>query len=199
MRERIRWNVARRRDYPPQLREPHAAYSHNTAKQLGKLIGLIRPRSSAVWKRVTDSDSLRFDIVDQVMLIVHADVPPSASDWARLLVVRDANRAKLRSTLVIAPPRASINAAQRADVVKFMKETGTGVAVLTDSALVRGVAMAVGFLGVKVRAFAPNALTSALTFLTVPESRHANFVRRVEALRAQLASAARLSIPPPKA
>lgn len=148
---------------------------------------------------VTDSDSLRFDIVDQVMVVVHADVAPSDGDWARLLVVRNANRTKLRSTLVIAPPRASINAAQRADVVKFMKETGTGVAVLTDSALVRGLAMAVGFLGVKVRAFAPNALTAALDFLMVPESRHAIFVHRVDALRAQLASAARLSIPPPKA
>ena len=150
-------------------------------------------------KLVTDSDSLRFDIVDQVMLVVHADVAPSDGDWARLLVVRNANRTKLRSTLVIAPPRASINAAQRADVAKFMKETGTGVAVLTDSALVRGVAMAVGFLGVKVRAFAPNALTAALDFLMIPESRHAIFIHRVEALRAQLASAARLSIPPPKA
>jgi hypothetical protein len=148
---------------------------------------------------VTDSDSLRFDIIDQVMLIVHADVAPSDGDWARLLVVRNANRAKLRSTLVIAPPRASINSAQRADVAKFMKETGTGVAVLTDSALIRGVAMAVGFLGVKVRAFAPNALTTALAFLMVPESRHAIFVHRVDALQAQLASAARLSMPPPKA
>jgi hypothetical protein len=148
---------------------------------------------------VTDSDSLRFDIIDQVMLIVHADVAPSDGDWARLLVVRNANRAKLRSTLVIAPPRASINSAQRADVVKFMKETDTGVAVLTDSALIRGVAMAVGFLGVKVRAFAPNALTTALAFLMVPESRHAIFIHRVDALQAQLASAARLSMPPPKA
>lgn len=147
---------------------------------------------------VTDSDSLRFDILDQVMLIVHADVAPSDSDWARLLVVRNANRAKLRSTLVIAPPRASINAAQRAEVAQFMKETGTSIAVLTDSALVRGVAMAVGFLGVKVRAFAPNALTPALDFLQVPVSRHPLFVQRVEGLRAQLASAARLSVPPPK-
>jgi hypothetical protein len=152
-----------------------------------------------VLELVTDSDSLRFDIVDQVMVVVHADVVPSDADWARLMVVRNANRTKLRSTLVIAPPRASINAAQRADVVTFMKETGTGVAVLTDSALVRGLAMAVGFVGVKVRAFAPNALTAALHFLMVPASRHATFSHRVEALRAQLACAARLSIPPPKA
>lgn len=144
-------------------------------------------------------DTLRFDIIDHVMLIVHADVAPSDSDWARLSVVRNGSRGKLRGTLVIAPPRASINAAQRADVAKFMKETGSSVAVLTDSALIRGVAMAVGFLGVKVRAFAPNALTAALNFLVVPESRYAVFTRRVEALSAQLNSASRLSVAPTKA
>lgn len=139
---------------------------------------------------LTDSDSLRFDIIDHVMVIVHADVPPSDSDWARLVVVRNASRPKLRSCLVIAPPRASINAVQRADVAKFMKETGSNVAVMTDSALIRGVAMAVGFLGVKVRAFAPGDLTAALNFLTVPTSRHATFLHRVQALKAQLGSAA---------
>ena len=139
---------------------------------------------------MTDSDSLRFDIIDHVMVIVHADVPPSDGDWARMVVVRNASRLKLRSCLVIAPPRASINAAQRADVAKFMKETGSNVAVMTDSALIRGVAMAVGFLGVKVRAFALGDLTTALNFLTVPASRHATFLHRVQALKAQLGSAA---------
>lgn len=155
-------------------------------------------RWPAVLQGVADADSLRFDIVDHVMLVVHADVEPSDSDWARLVVVRNAGRARLRGTLVVAPPRASINAAQRADVAKFMKETGSSIAVVTDSALIRGVAMAVGFLGVKVRAFAPNAITAALNFLAVPESRYATFVHRIEALKAQLNSASRLSVAPQK-
>jgi hypothetical protein len=83
---------------------------------------------------VIDSDSFRFDIVDHVMLIVHANVPPSDADWRRMVVVRDANRDKIRSNLVLAPPRASINASQRADVVQFMRENSTSIAVLTDSA-----------------------------------------------------------------
>ena len=71
-----------------------------------------------------NSDSLRFDIVDHVMLIVHAGVPPSDADWARMTVVRNANRERLRRSVVLAPPRASINASQRVDVTRFMKETG---------------------------------------------------------------------------
>ena len=123
------------------------------------------------------ADSFRFDIVDRVMLIVHADVPPSDADWRRMVVVRDANRDKIRSNLVIAPPRASINPSQRADVAQFMRENGTSIAVVTDSALIRGVALAVGFLGLKVRAFAPSELASALNFLVMPPSKHADMAR----------------------
>jgi hypothetical protein len=143
---------------------------------------------------VTNADSLRFDIVDHVMLVVHADVPPDEADWARMVVVRNANREKIRSNLVIAPPRASINAGQRADVAKFMKETGIAIAVVTDSALIRGVARAVGFLGVQVRAFAPAELASALNFLAIAPSRHADMARRIDALKAQLALTARFSL-----
>ncbi len=137
------------------------------------------------------ADTLRFDIVDHVFVIVHADVPPDERDWARLMLVRNANRTKIRGNLVVAPPRATINAAQRADVATFMKETGISIAVVTDSALIRGVARAVGFLGVQVRAFPPAELTSALNYLMVPASRHAELIRRVEISKAQLATVVR--------
>jgi hypothetical protein len=140
---------------------------------------------------VVAQDSLRFDIVDHVMLIVHADMAPADADWARMCVVRNANGRKLRGTLVVAPPRASINAAQRADVATFMRETGCSVAVLTDSALIRGVARAVGFLGVNVRAFEPSEIAPALSYLLLPASKHAEVIRRVEGIKAQLASVTR--------
>jgi len=139
---------------------------------------------------VSPNETLRFDLVDNIMLIVHADLPPSEVDWARLMVVRNANRQKIRGTLVVAPPRATINASQRADVVAFMKDTGTGVAVMTESVLVRGVARAVAVLGVKVQAFANGESQDAFDALSVPRSRHADLLKRIEALRAQLASTA---------
>jgi len=135
------------------------------------------------------ADTLRFDIMDHVFVIVHADVAPNDQDWNRMILVRNANRVKVRANLVVAPPRATINAAQRADVATFMKETGSSIAVVTDSALIRGVARAVGFMGVQVRAFPPAELTQALDYLVVPKSRQAEIVRRVEILKAQLSSA----------
>jgi hypothetical protein len=134
------------------------------------------------------NDTLRFDMVGHVFLIVHADMPPDPEDWARLMVVRNAHRDKLHGSLVIAPARAAINASQRADVAQYMKRTGASTAVVTDSALIRGVARAVGFLGVPVRAFTPGEIASALNFLVVTPSRHADFIRHIDILKAQLAS-----------
>lgn len=74
-----------------------------------------------------------------------------------------------------------------------MRETGTSIAVVTDSALIRGVARAVGFLGVQVRAFSPNELAGALDYLVVPQSRHADMFRRIDALKSHLAATARAS------
>ena len=145
---------------------------------------------------MNNADTLRFDIVDHVLLIVHADMPPDDSDWSRLVTVRNANRDKLRSNLVIAPPRASINSAQRNDVAAFMKLTGVNVAVVTESALIRGVARAVGFLGVQVKAFEPADLPRALDYLQVLPSRQADMTRRIDALKAQLASVSRMTVAP---
>jgi hypothetical protein len=141
---------------------------------------------TAASNQVGNANSFRFDIVDHLMLVVHADMPPDDEDWTRMIVVRDANRVKIRGTLVIAQPRASLSAAQRADVAGFMKSTGTSVAVVTDSALIRGVARAVAFLGVQVRAFSPAEVNDALQFLLVPQARHAHMLHRIDAMRAQL-------------
>lgn len=139
------------------------------------------------------ANSLRFDLLDHVFVIVHADVPPDDEDWKRMTLVRDASRAKIRGNLVLAPPRASINAAQRAEVAAFMRQTGASIAVVTDSALIRGVALAVAFLGGQVRAFASNELTQALNYLMVPASRYDDFTRRIEGLKAQLVAKPRLA------
>ena len=127
------------------------------------------------------------------MLVVHADMPADEGDWSRMIVVRNANRSKIRSTLVIAQPRSTLSAAQRAEVAQFMNSTGTSVAVVTDSALIRGVARAVGFLGVNVRAFSSGQVIEALQFSLVPQARHADMLRRIDAMRAQLGAPIRPS------
>lgn len=132
------------------------------------------------------AESLRFDLVEHVLLIVHADMPPSASDWERLMLVRNANRTRIRGTLVVAPPRATINSEQRSDVSTFLKQNGGRIAVLTNSALVRGAALALTLLGAPVRAFAPSGLGPALAYLELPSRFTVDLGRRIETLQTQL-------------
>lgn len=138
-------------------------------------------------------DTLRFDIVDHVMLIVHADVAPAVEDWARMMLVRSSATSGVRACLVVAPPRATLTAAQRGDVVRFTKDGS--IAVLTESALIRGVAAAVGLLGVQVRAFAPSEEERALNYLGLRQGRHTDALRRLALLKSQLAPSARTSTP----
>lgn len=138
-------------------------------------------------------DTLRFDIVDHVMLIVHADVAPATDDWARMILVRSSATSGVRACLVVAPPRATLNAAQRGDVVRFTKDGS--IAVLTESALIRGVAAAVGLLGVQVRAFAPSEEERALNYLGLRQGRYPDALRRLALLKSQLAPSARNATP----
>jgi hypothetical protein len=130
-------------------------------------------------------ETLRFDIIDHVMLIVHADVPPAPADWTRMMLVRNATTSGVRGCLVIAPPRATISSSQRSEVVSFTK-TGR-IAVLTESALVRGIAAAVGLLGVQVKAFPITEVEPALDYLRLASGRHAEVLRRLAILKNQLA------------
>ena len=143
-------------------------------------------RAAVLEIKIVSGNTLGFDILGHVMVIVHADMPPDSDDWARMSRVRDANLDKLRGVLVIAPARASRSAAQRAEVAHAMKVTNASTAVVTESALIRGVARAIGFLGIPVRAFAPAEMASALNYLVVPQSRHAELIKRAEMLQAQL-------------
>jgi hypothetical protein len=140
-------------------------------------------------------DTLRFDLVDHVLLVVSADMPPGEADWARLRTIREANRERIRMALVVAQPRSAPSAAQRAELAAFMRSTGSGLAVITDSALVRGLGLAMSMLGLKVRAYAPSDLSSALDFCGVPEPRRADLRRLIDALKAQLARRAESASP----
>lgn len=129
--------------------------------------------------------TLRFRVVGELMLVVHADIVPSESDWSQMLRTRD--DAKPKSILVVAPPKASINASQRADVQTYLAQTGARIAVLTDSKLVRGAALAVAWFGVPVRAFPSKGLGDALTFLEVKPERLQIIERAIQDLDAELA------------
>lgn len=126
-----------------------------------------------------------FRVMGDLLLVVHADVPPSEAEWSEMLRVRD-DAERLTGILVSAPPKASINASQRADVQSYLEETGASIAVLTHSKLVRGAAFAVAWFGLPVRAFPPNELGEALAFLGQAPDRTPEIDASIQALAAEL-------------
>jgi len=132
------------------------------------------------------SPTMAFRVVGDIFLVVHADMPPSADDWADMIRLRDAHAARLKGHLVVAPAHATINARQREDVKQFWRRTRGSIAVLTNSRLARGAAIAVAWFGVSVRAWAPECIDDAMAFLAVPVARQGELRLAAQALAAEV-------------
>lgn len=132
------------------------------------------------------SPSMAFRVVGDILLIVHADMPPSAEDWSEMSKLREALADRLKGQLVVAPPRAIIDARQRADVKAFWQRSHVSLAVLTDSRLARGAAIAVAWFGVAVRAWPTQYIDEAMTFLAVPVERREELRQAAQALAAEI-------------
>jgi len=129
---------------------------------------------------------MAFRVVCDIFVIVHADMPPSAEDWSEMSRLRDACAVRLKGQLVVGPPRAIIDARQRADVKMFWQRSHVSLAILTDSRLVRGAAIAVAWFGVTVRAWPPECIDEAMAFLVVPVERRDEVRQAAMALAAEV-------------
>jgi hypothetical protein len=127
-----------------------------------------------------------FGLVSDVFVVVHADMPPSVDDWADMIRFRDAHADRVKGHLVVAPAHATINARQREDVKQFWQRTRVRIALLTNSRLARGAAIAVAWFGVSVRAWAPECIDDAMAFLAVPVERQSELRLAAQALAVEL-------------
>jgi serine/threonine protein kinase len=131
-----------------------------------------RSRRDVAPMRAAERRTLHHRFVGDVMLCVHANEPPSPEDWQAFVDARDARAETLKGLLVVAPPKATIDVRQRENVRKFLKLTGTRLAVITESRVVRGLVTAVGWFTSQVRAFAMDEVEEGLTFLGLGHERH---------------------------
>jgi hypothetical protein len=130
--------------------------------------------------------TIAFTSVGDLFVLCHARASPSDDEWdtwARYEALRR-NRGILISTAGGAP-----NSSQRARIAKNSKpdQLRGPVALLTDSAVLRGLLIAFGWLlgdQQRMRAFAPGAVEDALTWLNVDIARP-----RVEAVLVRLHTA----------
>ena len=133
--------------------------------------------------------------VDGVFLEAHDHSPPSDEEWDALLekLPRFAEEARRTGSLprgaLIVSDGGAPNPRQRKELARVTWATGLAglpKAVVTSSALVRGVVTALNWLGSETRAFAPHELPHALEHLGVPEGHRPGLLLEITKLRAEL-------------
>ena len=105
---------------------------------------------------------------------------PSDADWADY--VRQVADVPFAGALVVGEGN-KLAPAQRTEVEGWLKRNGARNAVVTNSAVSRGVMIALGWFGVPVKAFPPSDLMGALEYLGVPSEHRGEAMVLVARLR----------------
>src|SRR5262249_48860749 len=120
-----------------------------------------------------------------IFVVVQSAGLPTGADWAEYIA--DAADSEFRGALVVSNG-AKLTPTQRADVERLLKKNNAKNAVVTDSIVTRGVATALAWFGVPVRAFQPRELLSALDYLDVPSEQRSDVLALVERLQRTLSN-----------
>jgi hypothetical protein len=117
-----------------------------------------------------------------VVIGVHTEQAPSDSEWDGWIQIC-AKRAPNRLGFLIFTDGGGPSSVQRSKLSRIPELKTIPSAVVTSSAVGRGIVTAVSWLGTKVRAFAPANLRDALDYLRVPEELRDGVLREVAAIR----------------
>jgi hypothetical protein len=128
-----------------------------------------------------------YDYVDDVMVTVHKAVDPSEEDWSRMVADLAAKLRELRGNLVLAGD-IKLTARQRKGVADAVRGSKLKVAVLTESAVTRGILRAIGWLGGPpgLRPSAMEEIGGALEYLEIRGSQRVQVYGAIEKLRTSL-------------
>jgi hypothetical protein len=121
-------------------------------------------------------DHFAYGRVDQFLVVVHGDVPPTDEVWEEYLKFTFENKTSkdIVRHLVITQG-ASPTAAQRrllqerAAVLLDENPVSVRAAIVTPSTFARGIVTAISWIIDAPRAFAPEKLSEALKYLDIPE------------------------------
>lgn len=101
----------------------------------------------------------------RVLLGVHHQTTPTDEEWARWIALAVDSGAGGVRTIVESGGSGGPNAKQRRALAEALRGMDIRSAVLTDSMVVRGIATAIAWLNVPLRAFAPGQHQEAADYL----------------------------------
>ena len=111
--------------------------------------------------------TLGFDELEQLLVIVHAPVPPSDADWEQMMQASRDALTRIKGCLVVAG-ESTLDANKRRGLAETLKGRNLKVAVMVASPLARGMVTALGWLVGGYRAFGMNDFDEAFDYMQVP-------------------------------
>jgi hypothetical protein len=132
------------------------------------------------------NETMLFGSIGGILIGVHAEQAPNRADWDAWVAFTEANAKNNRAILVVTEG-AGPNGTQRAKMAKVKEVLPFPTAILTHSAVARGIATAFAWIGKNVRAFSPDQLGAALLYLAVPVGNQPELLSEVASMRVRIA------------
>jgi hypothetical protein len=129
--------------------------------------------------------TMLFGSIGGILIGVHSEQAPSRADWGAWVAFTEANAKSTRAILVLTEG-AGPNGTQRAKMAKVKEVLPFPTAIVTHSAIARGIATAFAWIGKNVRAFSPDQLGDALLYLTVPAASQPELLSEVASMRVRI-------------
>lgn len=120
-----------------------------------------------------------FERFERWAILVHGVDPPGQQEWLDYVeVIRQLDNTNGIGVCVLTDG-VGPNAVQRKMITEFKMRS----AVVTSHRVARGMVTALSWIGVAIKAFAPEDMVKALDFLDVPQSDHKTLIERMASMR----------------
>lgn len=129
--------------------------------------------------------NMAFKVIDRMFIVVYGSHDPTDEEWLNYL--EDVKRHGIDRTMqLIATEGGGPTSTQRKILNDLLAGRHVPVAVMSGSTAVRGVVTALSWFNRKIKAFPPEGLADALSYLEIPQSRIVLIEREMTRLRASL-------------
>jgi hypothetical protein len=130
-------------------------------------------------------EAWKHSLIDGIWLTVHGSRPPTDAEWQSHVNEMLGSIDRVRAVLILTEG-PSPDARQRAILGAMPELLALPRAVVTGSAMARGAATAVQWLGGEIRSFEPDELDDALGYLVAGAATGDELKRRASQLKAEL-------------
>ena len=118
-----------------------------------------------------------------VVLAVHSECDPSDREWGGFVGLCEASRG---TAILIVSNGGGPNSAQRAEIDRLSYWRDRPTAIVTESAIARGIVTAILWTGKNIRAFYPHQIDDAFDYIAVVAAWRPELVRALAGMKDEI-------------